>query len=128
MSQPPPNPYYQQVPPNPYYQGKLPGRPSGMTIISVYEIIYGAFIILVGLLFLYSANSAIQLNGSLYDTNYQSGSFIIGIILLSWGACGVVGATLFLQWKQNGLVLSYIFLISTGIFTNPLYFIPSLLQ
>ena len=125
------NPYYQQPPPGAYgypvYSGPV-SRPMGITLIAIYEIIFGALIALLGLyFFVFSTSFNVQLADALYGTNYFVILFIFGIIGILWGAIGILGGYYFLKWKQSGLVLTYIFLISTGLLLYSFFLIPSLI-
>ncbi len=127
--QPPPgNPYYHQPPggfqPNPNY-GQPVIRPVGITLIAIYEIIFGVILVFLGLiLFSVGNNPTVQINDAVGGTSYASAFFVLGIIVILWGLLGIIGAILFLQWKNSGYIMSLIFLISTGVVMFSLYLIP----
>ena len=133
ISSPFSNPYYQPPPNNPYYQGTPYGymsprnydgrvdRPPVITPIVVYEISLGFLLSLIGMVLVY-----FSVKGStLFSANSQELFIILGIILIIWGLCGIAGGVLFFQWKQSGLILSYIFLISAGIVLFFVYLVPT---
>lgn len=133
------NPYYQQQPPaggsyyqqqpgnfqqNPNYTGNV-NRPVGITLISIYEIVLGAILGLIGVfLFSLSNNINVQLNSALSGTNYSAIFEVLGVIFVALGVLGIVGAILFLQWKNSGYIISLIFLIIQGILLFAFYLIP----
>lgn len=129
---PPQSSYYQQqsLSGSSYYQQtsnntEKVNRPIGITLISIYEIILGVIIALISLLFfIFAFSSNTKLNGALVGTNYHIIFFVLGTIVILWGLIGIVGAILFLQWKNSGYILSLLFLITTGIILFELYFIP----
>lgn len=115
--------YNQQQPPRypPNYGGYI-RKPIGLTFLLIYEIIVGLIIIVFGLFVLMISQSTFnfssgQLTSSPSDSNSATKMFffIFALIIILWGVLGIFAGILINQWSQTGYILTYIFLISTGI-------------
>ena len=93
----------------------IKNRPIGYIILASYETIFGILLILLGLYIF-----------SLFIKNLNELNLIIGVIVILIGGLGIVGAILFLQWKNEGYTLSVLFLIITGVLFLLVYFIPTI--
>ncbi len=148
------NPYTQQQPfnPNPYTQQQMPGtnqyyqqqpmgfpgqqgytgpiqRPTGVTLILLYELIFGLFLLLMGgTLFTLNTETLNQVNQSIGFTYTLDLFHMIGILFLGTGLIGLIGAILFYQWKSIGYIITIIFLVITGILFFSLYLIPLIIM
>ena len=90
-------------------------RPLGYIILACYETIFGFFLILIGFYLFFFFNLAVPY-------------FIVGVILISIGGLGIGGALFIIQWKNEGYILSDIFLISTGVLFLFAYLIPTIIM
>lgn len=81
-------------------------KPTGLTLLVIYEVLLGVLIILGGLVF-FSYVIQIPLLVMLF--------IIVLAISILWGSLGIIAGLLMNRWDNAGYTLSYIFLISTGI-------------
>ena len=125
-------PYYppphQGYPYQPIYGGTVQ-RPTGIVLISLYEIIFGLFLMFIGSSILLLTDEFLtELNTTAGVEYTRSIAQMMGVILLAMGLIGLLAGILFYLWKYIGYIMSLIFLIVSGILFFSLYLIPLIIM